>query len=167
MSPSAAIDLWTSKIPALKAQFPNIKIVGPACASDPAGQAWITEFLGLLKGKGGVVDFLGVHWYGEDHEEAKRFLEGWKEKCGGIGDGVKVVVSEIACTSREYSAVKTFNAELCNCKCSQLDLHDGFAYRRDSGQRFGIDNVHRDGQSRLDIRIWIFWLYEKCSGWLC
>lgn len=97
-------------------------MVSPACASDAKGQIWIGEFLDLVKeeGEGEMPDFLGVHYYGAIGEEAVKFLEGLHERFPGL----RVVVSEIACTSRVYEDVVKFTAQLCNCKYS----YDGLSF---------------------------------------
>ncbi|KUJ13867.1 uncharacterized protein LY89DRAFT_149027 [Mollisia scopiformis] len=109
VTPSEAAELWFEKIvPLMKEK--GIKVVGPSCASDAPGLAWLESFMSLLKAKGEEPDFLGLHYYGPEPEAAIRYLE----EMHGRWPAMKVVVSEIACTSREYRAVVEFTGKLCN-----------------------------------------------------
>lgn len=129
------MDAFLEKIsPLRKEKNGRVKIVGPACASDPPGEKWIEEFMRLLKVKGEEVDFLGLHYYGQDVGECKKWLMKMHKKY----EGLKVVVSEVACTARKYEVVKRFTVEICNWMDEQewifeyglfgcmMELADGF-----------------------------------------
>lgn len=114
-TPQEAVKAWKEKITNLRKK--GVKVIGPACASDKQGEKWIGEFMRLLKEESGEEpDFMGVHYYGEDVEEAIKYLRGVRERFPEM----RVVVSEVGCTSREYEVVVRFTGVLCNCKSLPL-----------------------------------------------
>jgi hypothetical protein len=94
-------------VPTLRNQH-HKKLVSPSCASDPAGQNWISEFLSLVKDS--APDFLGLHWYGNSADEAKGYIDTMHKKFPGH----KVIVSEIACISRNHNDCYAFTQKMCN-----------------------------------------------------
>ena len=113
LSPSAAAALWRDHMLAQLRSPSNgrTKLVGPSVASDGPGRAWLREFMGLLsRERGEWPDYLGVHYYGTDAGEAIRYVEGMHGEFGGL----PVVVSEIACVSRDGGEVERFTAAAAN-----------------------------------------------------
>lgn len=51
------------------------KLVGPGCASDPAGEAWLDEFMRRVQEEGEPPDFLGLHYYGPSGDAAIQYME--------------------------------------------------------------------------------------------
>ncbi|MCJ1395394.1 hypothetical protein MMC18_008278 [Xylographa bjoerkii] len=84
------------------------KLVSPSCANDPTGQAWIADFMKRVESH--PLDFLGLHYYGVDGDEAIKYLEMMHEK----HPHQHVIVSEIASISREKIKVLQFTAQLAN-----------------------------------------------------
>lgn len=74
ISPQHAAELWKEKmLPLRKGQ--GKKLVGPGCASDPGGEAWLDDFMGRISGHGEQPDYLGVHYYGADGDSAIAYIE--------------------------------------------------------------------------------------------
>jgi hypothetical protein len=84
------------------------KLVSPSCASDPAGQKWISEWMNLVRDH--PPDYLGLHWYGTQTDEAKKYITDMHNKFPGH----KVIVSEIASISRDSNEVHRFTQDMCN-----------------------------------------------------
>lgn len=82
--------------------------MGPSCAGDAAGEAWLAEFMAGVKGE--EPDFLGLHYYGTEAEAAIRYIEEMHAKYPGL----PVIVSEIACISRRKEEVFAFTARVAN-----------------------------------------------------
>jgi Glycosyl hydrolase catalytic core len=51
------------------------KIVGPGCASDPGGEAWLDEFMRRVQELGEPPDYLGLHYYGPEGASAIQYIE--------------------------------------------------------------------------------------------
>ena len=51
------------------------KIIGPGCASDPVGEAWLDDFMKRVKDMGEPPDYLGIHYYGPDGTAAIQYIE--------------------------------------------------------------------------------------------
>ena len=51
------------------------KIIGPGCASDAEGEAWLADFMVRVKEMGEVPDYLSVHYYGPDGQAAIEYIE--------------------------------------------------------------------------------------------
>ena len=51
------------------------KIIGPGCASDLGGEAWLDDFMKRVKDMGEPPDYLGVHYYGLDGPAAIQYIE--------------------------------------------------------------------------------------------
>jgi len=112
-TPEQAVDLWREHM--LPLRMRNNKLVSPACASDDAGITWISQFLGLI-GPDERPDITGAHWYGESADEMRAYLS----RLHGLQPDSPVIVTEWACTSRDYQKVLTFTVDACNW----LDLTD-------------------------------------------
>ncbi|GKT59530.1 hypothetical protein ColTof4_10751 [Colletotrichum tofieldiae] len=114
--PQDAAAWWLGKVvPELRGKRGK-KLVGPACASDEAGERWLAEFMaavcgdgtGAAKGDGSEgPDFLGVHYYSGDVEHAKRYITSMWERYR-----LPLNVSEIASISRDEKEVERFTDEL-------------------------------------------------------
>lgn len=98
ISPQQAAEAWFKQMVPLR-ESKGKKLVSPACASDPAGEAWIAEFMKRVSSN--PPDFLGVHWYGTDGDLAIRYLESMHQKY----PRQPIIVSEIASISRDRNDV--------------------------------------------------------------
>ncbi|KAJ3944554.1 uncharacterized protein N0V96_006092 [Colletotrichum fioriniae] len=113
ISPADAAAWWLEKVVPELREKRGKKLVGPACASDPGGEAWLAQFMRLVheeeekKKKKMGPDFLGVHYYSGDVEHAKRYLTSMYERYG-----LQLNVSEIASISRDPGEVEAFTEEL-------------------------------------------------------
>ena len=105
ISPAHAADLWRSHMVLLRHR--GKKLVSPSCASSPAGQAWIADFMSRVAGE--APDFLGLHYYGTDGNAAIKYLEEMHQKFNK-----PVIVSEIASIARDYPSVLGFTVQLAN-----------------------------------------------------
>lgn len=106
VSPEAAATVWLEKVvPELRKQRGKY-LCGPSCAGDEAGREWLREWMGRVRGE--EPDFIGAHYYGDTADGAKEALEELHEEYPGFG----IVVTEVACVSREYREVLKFTAEL-------------------------------------------------------
>ena len=107
ISPERAAQVWRDKMLPLR-KNKGKKLVSPSCASDPAGQKWIADFMHRIAEH--PPDFLGVHYYGTDSKHAVDFIEDLHKKF----PKPKVFVTEIASISRNRKEVFEFTARLCN-----------------------------------------------------
>ena len=98
--------IWYQVTPALRNER-HKQLVSPSCASDPAGQQWIAEFMELVQDA--RPDYLGLHWYGIQATECQQFISSMHEKFG-----LPVIVSEIASIDRNYESVHAFTRDMCN-----------------------------------------------------
>ncbi|KAK4690267.1 hypothetical protein P7C71_g6481, partial [Lecanoromycetidae sp. Uapishka_2] len=107
VSAEQAADIWFKQIVPLRKENGN-KLVGPSCASDPNGQAWIDDFMTRVESD--PPDFIGVHYYGTESKEAIKYLEDIHDKF------LKqpLFVTEIASISRNYQEVLAFTVEVAN-----------------------------------------------------
>lgn len=108
VAPEKAVELWMEKIVPLKKER-GTKIVGPACASDPGGSAWLDNFMAILAAKAPIElpDFLGLHYYGPHSGPAIQYFTERHEKWPQI----PVNISEVACISRDPKEVEVFSKE--------------------------------------------------------
>ncbi|KAK7182136.1 hypothetical protein DPSP01_014059 [Paraphaeosphaeria sporulosa] len=107
ISPQKAADYWHNQvIPALRNDR-HKQLVSPSCASDPAGQQWIADFMNLVGDA--RPDYLGLHWYGVEASECQQFISSMHDKFG-----LPVIVSEIASIDRNYDSVHAFTRDMCN-----------------------------------------------------
>lgn len=107
ISAQHAADQWNKKMLPLR-KNKGKKLVSPSCANDQAGQKWITEFMHRVKDH--PPDYLGLHYYGHKSHEAIAFIESMHKKF----PKQPVIVSEIACISRNYHDVLKFTVEVTN-----------------------------------------------------
>ncbi|CAI0645271.1 unnamed protein product [Colletotrichum noveboracense] len=108
ITPEDAADWWLKKVVPELRDKRGKKLVGPACASDEAGDKWLATFMDLVgKSENGNPDFLGVHYYSGDLEHAKRYITSMHEKYG-----LALNVSEIASISRDGTEVERFTEKL-------------------------------------------------------
>jgi len=107
ISPERAVDVWIEKMLPLR-EKKGKKLVSPSCASDPAGQAWIDNF---MKGvASNPPDYLGLHYYGTDGNAAVEYLKSMHDKY----PQQPIIVSEIASIARQKNDVLGFTAQLVN-----------------------------------------------------
>lgn len=106
ISPQRAADLWHEKMVPLHKK--GKKLVSPSCSNDQKGQAWIADFLNRVKDH--PPHYLGLHYYGTKASEAIAFIESMHRKFPKY----PIIVSEIACISREYRDVKKFTVQVTN-----------------------------------------------------
>jgi hypothetical protein len=111
---SGATSLDSGRTLTVEKIIPNLrnqrhkKLVSPSCASDPAGQKWISDWMSLVKDC--PPDYLGIHWYGTDSSEARKYIENMHKKFPAH----KIIVSEIASISRDQKQVYEFTKNICN-----------------------------------------------------
>ena len=70
-----AVDLWLEKMVPLRKGAGGKKLVSPACASDPPGEAWLAEFMRKIEAAGEAPDYLGLHYYGTESKGAIEYVE--------------------------------------------------------------------------------------------
>jgi hypothetical protein len=74
ISPEKAAEMWKEKMVPLRKEKGK-KIIGPGCASDPGGEAWLEDFMKRIESMGEPPDFLGLHYYGPDGAAAIQYIE--------------------------------------------------------------------------------------------
>lgn len=99
----------TKVVPALRYER-HKKLVSPSCASDPAGTDWIIKFMNHPDVRASPPDYLGLHYYGTEGADAKKYIEDLHNKF----PDKKVIVSEIASISRHQPSVDGFTIDMCN-----------------------------------------------------
>lgn len=107
ISAAHAADIWHKQMVPLR-QHKGKKLVSPSCASDPAGSAWIEDFMNRVKDA--KPDYLGLHYYGTEVKAAKEFIENKHKKWPNI----PIIVSEIASISRDGKSVVEFTKQMAN-----------------------------------------------------
>jgi len=107
ISAEQAADIGFKQIVPLRKEQGN-ELVSASCASDPEGEAWIADFMRLVDRD--PPDFLGVHYYGTNHNEAIKYLEEIHAK----HPKQPLFVTEIASISRNYQNVLAFTVEVAN-----------------------------------------------------
>jgi hypothetical protein len=107
ISAQHAADLWHRQMVPLR-QNKGKQLVSPSCSNDQAGQAWIADFMGRVGDS--PPDYLGLHYYGTNGSEAIGFIQSMHKKF----PKQKVIVSEIACISRNYHDVLKFTVQVTN-----------------------------------------------------
>ena len=107
ISPEHAANLWNSKMVPLR-HGKGKHLVSPSCSNDENGQKWIADFMNRVSAN--PPDYLGLHYYGTDGNAAIHYLESMHNKFPKH----KVIVSEIASTSRNGADVIGFTAQLAN-----------------------------------------------------
>lgn len=109
-----AADLWRAKILPLRKQHGDrLKLVSPACASDPAGTRWLEEFMDAL-GADEKPDYIGAHFYTGESRPAAEERDAAEQYFGGLHTKFKLplIVSEIASTCRDADEVERFSHEM-------------------------------------------------------
>ncbi len=106
ISAEKAAEIWFKQVTPLRKE--SNRLVSPSCASDPDGQKWIADFMDRV-GRD-PPDFLGLHWYGTDHNEAIKYFEKMHSK----HPTQRIFVTEIASISRNYNDVLHFTVEIAN-----------------------------------------------------
>jgi hypothetical protein len=107
ISAQHAADLWHRQMVPLR-KSKGKKLVSPSCSNDQAGQAWIADFMGRVRNS--PPNYLGLHYYGTKGSEAIGFIQSMHKKF----PKQKVIVSEIACISRNYHDVLNFTVQVTN-----------------------------------------------------
>ena len=107
ISAEEAAGIWHKQVVPLRNEKGN-QLVSPSCASDPHGQQWIADFMRRVEKD--PPDFLGLHWYGTNHNEAIKYFEEMHAK----HQKQRIFVTEIASTSRNYKDVLAFTIEIAN-----------------------------------------------------
>ncbi|EMR63492.1 hypothetical protein MGN70_003333 [Eutypa lata] len=112
VSAADAANTWRGSFAPLRAQY-GAKLVGPAPASDPAGSAWLQEFMSYL-GADEKPDYLGVHFYTAQSTASSDEVAAAQAYIRGQYDayGIPVVVSEIASTNRDAGEVDSFTRQM-------------------------------------------------------
>ncbi|KAI9713373.1 MAG: hypothetical protein M1812_006651 [Candelaria pacifica] len=102
-----AVEHWNNQMVPLRTKRGK-KLVSPSCANDANGQAWIKKFIDQTQGSS--PDYLGLHYYGTDGDQAIAFIESMHNKYPKH----PIIVSEIASTSRDKKEVVEFTAKTVN-----------------------------------------------------
>ncbi|KAK8079390.1 CAP domain-containing protein [Apiospora hydei] len=114
-----ALRLWRTRILPLRQSHGSqrVKLVSPACASDAQGSWWLDAFmdsLSLDSERDERPDILGLHFYTMPDQTAEQGLAAAKtyfaERRARFD--VPVIVSELACTSRDSAVVNRFTRDL-------------------------------------------------------
>lgn len=74
ITPQQAADIWMEKMVPLRKEKGK-RFVSPGCASDPAGEAWLDEFLKKVEATKEPPEYLGLHYYGPDGSAAIAYIE--------------------------------------------------------------------------------------------
>jgi hypothetical protein len=74
ISAEEAAAMWKEKMVPLRKEKGK-KIIGPGCASDGAGEAWLDDFMKRVEAMGEPPDYLGVHYYGPNGAAAIQYIE--------------------------------------------------------------------------------------------
>ena len=106
ISPEKAAEIWHKQVVPLRKN--GNKLVSPSCASDPNGSKWIADFMAQIERD--PPDFLGLHWYGTDHNNAIKYFE----EMHAQHPHQKIFVTEIASISRNYHDVLSFTVAIAN-----------------------------------------------------
>ncbi|KAL8786272.1 MAG: hypothetical protein Q9213_002867 [Squamulea squamosa] len=106
ISPERAAQAWHDQMVPLRQQKGK-KLVGPAVSSDENGKNWLADFMNRVSDQ--PPDFLGLHYYGTDGNDAIRYLEEMHSKYPQ-----PIVVSEIASIDRNIGSVYNFTVQLAN-----------------------------------------------------
>lgn len=115
LSVAEALRLWRTLIlPLRQSHGHRVKLVSPACASDPPGSRWLDEFMAGLPDECDRPDILGLHFYTMPDQTADQGLAAAK---GYFGERrarfeLPVVISELASTSRDPAVVDRFTRDL-------------------------------------------------------
>ncbi|KAK6341556.1 hypothetical protein TWF696_008628 [Orbilia brochopaga] len=103
-----AAQKWHDQVVPQLRKLHHKKLVSPSCAGDDAGIAWLKDFMNKVKDD--PPDFVGVHYYGDHAADAKKFLQKIHEEY----PKQKLIVSEIACISRNKKNVYAFTRNMAN-----------------------------------------------------
>jgi hypothetical protein len=155
ISPEKAAEMWKEKMVPLR-KGKGKKIIGPGCASDPGGEAWLDNFMKRVKDMGEPPDYLGVHYYGPCGTAAIQYIEKMSVLMTSFGElsltscrhkkfpEYLVVISEIACISRDKKEVFAFTAQVANwCdQCPWVYEYSFFGCMRECADGF----VSREAQ---------------------
>ncbi|KAL9045325.1 MAG: hypothetical protein Q9214_001613 [Letrouitia sp. 1 TL-2023] len=106
-TPQRAAEAWRNKMLPLR-QHKGKKLVSPSCASDEKGKKWIEEFMHLVADH--PPDYLGLHYYGEDHQDAIKYIESEHRKHPKL----HVMITEVASISRNHDHVVSYTVKLAN-----------------------------------------------------
>ncbi|KAL8765526.1 MAG: hypothetical protein Q9209_007434 [Squamulea sp. 1 TL-2023] len=106
ISPERAAQAWRDQMVPLRQQKGK-KLVGPAVSSNENGKNWLAGFMNRVSDQ--PPDFLGLHYYGTDGNDAIRYLEEMHSKYPQ-----SIVVSEIASIDRNIGSVYNFTVQLAN-----------------------------------------------------
>ncbi|KAK6819369.1 glycoside hydrolase family 128 protein [Apiospora arundinis] len=116
LSVADALHLWHTQILPLRESHGRhrVKLVSPACASDPPGTQWLDAFMAGLPQEHDRPDVLGLHFYTMPDQNADVGLaaaQAYFEERRARFD-LPVIISEVACTSRDPAAVDRFTRGL-------------------------------------------------------
>ncbi|RYE21587.1 MAG: hypothetical protein EOP45_09370 [Sphingobacteriaceae bacterium] len=106
ISPQVAAQFWYSHMVPLRQQRKK-RLVSPSCANDDNGKRWINEFMNLVASQ--KPDFLGIHLYHNNADEAIRYLQAMHDK-----HQIPLYITEMASIDRNYKNVLEFTGKLCN-----------------------------------------------------
>ncbi|KAH6645064.1 hypothetical protein BKA67DRAFT_664907 [Truncatella angustata] len=125
LSPGDAAGLWRARLFPLRNQYGSrLKLVSPSCASDPAGNQWLEDFMGML-GDDEKPDYVGAHFYTSQDQSAEDGIAAAKDHLAFLCNkfGKALIVSEIASTSRDGGNVERFSHEIVDWMDAQGWIH--------------------------------------------
>ncbi|KAK7981381.1 glycoside hydrolase family 128 protein [Apiospora saccharicola] len=115
LSVAEALRLWRTLIlPLRQSHGDRVKLVSPACASDPPGSQWLDDFMTGLPDECDRPDILGLHFYTMPDQTAEQGTAAAKVYFEERRARFKlpVVISELASTSRDPAVVDRFTRDL-------------------------------------------------------
>ncbi|KAI5926253.1 glycosyl hydrolase catalytic core-domain-containing protein [Camillea tinctor] len=126
VSAADAANLWSQLVNLRKSH--GVKLVTPACTSNPASKDWLSDFMGRVGGDS-KPDYLGVHFYTTSTNSADQEIEYAKNYITEQYNAYKipVFISEISSTSRDPAAAKKFIEDMSNWM-DQQDFVFGYGF---------------------------------------
>ncbi|KAI1504557.1 glycosyl hydrolase catalytic core-domain-containing protein [Biscogniauxia marginata] len=146
VSAANAASLWSQLVQLRKSH--GVKLVSPACTSDPASKSWLSDFMGRVGGDG-KPDYIGLHYYtsasnpcDQEIAYAQSYI---KEQYTTYN--IPVIISEISSTSRSEEDAKKFVEAM----ASWMDKQDYiFAYGFTGASRESADEFSSPAAQLLD-----------------
>ncbi|CAJ2503400.1 Uu.00g107940.m01.CDS01 [Anthostomella pinea] len=103
---------WKDHMVPLRNNNKGLKLVTPACTSDPSSKAWMDSFMGAL-GDDEQPDYIGLHYYTTstnpvkfELDYAQGFIESGYKDYGN--SKIPVMITEMSSTSRDPAQVQQF-----------------------------------------------------------
>ncbi|KAI0597410.1 glycosyl hydrolase catalytic core-domain-containing protein [Biscogniauxia sp. FL1348] len=126
ISAADAANMWSQLVGLRKSH--GVKLVTPACTSNPASKTWLSDFMGRVGGDN-KPDYLGLHYYTTATNSADQEIQYAKSYITEQYNTYKipVFISEISSTSRDAAAVQKFVEDMANWM-DQQDFIFGYGF---------------------------------------